>query len=79
MPEPRPEPLANYSKRFQYIWNEIPMLVTFESDWRKTKTILNTLISKHKEEFSQDAEQQVQKAAQDFFNLKSIYFPGCLY
>ena len=33
-------PLANYAKGFQYIWNEIPVLVTFESDWRRAKEIL---------------------------------------
>ena len=34
------EVLANYSKGFQYIWNEIPVLVTFESNWKKAKEIL---------------------------------------
>lgn len=27
------EPQANYTAGFQYIWSEIPVLVTFESDW----------------------------------------------
>jgi small-conductance mechanosensitive channel len=27
------ESLANYSKGLAYIWNEIPVRVTFESDW----------------------------------------------
>ena len=31
------EPLANYTDGFQYIWNEIPVLVTFESDWKKSQ------------------------------------------
>jgi small-conductance mechanosensitive channel len=65
------DPLANYSKGFQYIWNEIPVLVTIESDWRKTKTLLNTIISKYEQDFSQDVEQQFQRAAQDFL----IYNP----
>ena len=29
------DPVANYNKGFKYIWNEVPVLVTFESDWRK--------------------------------------------
>jgi len=29
--------LANYSKGFKYIWNEVPVLLTFERDWRKAK------------------------------------------
>ncbi|MFN2237371.1 MAG: mechanosensitive ion channel family protein, partial [Anaerolineales bacterium] len=60
------DPLANYSKGFQFIWNEIPVLVTFESDWRKAKTLLNSIISRHEQEFRQDVEQQLQSTAQDF-------------
>src|SRR6059036_1316243 len=29
------DPVANYNKGFRYIWNEVPVVVTFESDWRK--------------------------------------------
>lgn len=29
--------IANYSKGFQYIWNEIPVVITFESNWEKAK------------------------------------------
>lgn len=31
------EVLANYSIGFNYIWHEIGVLVTFESDWQKAK------------------------------------------
>ena len=34
------EPLANYTQEFEYIWDEIPVLITFESDWKKAKEIL---------------------------------------
>src|SRR5207247_865051 len=34
------DPVANYNKGFRYIWNEVPVVVTFESDWRKAKQIL---------------------------------------
>ena len=36
--------LANYGKGFKYIWNEMPVLVTFESDWRKAKKILVKIV-----------------------------------
>ena len=65
------DPLANYSKGFQFIWNEIPVLITFESDWRKAKTILSTIIATHEQEFRQDVEEQLQSTAQDFL----IYTP----
>lgn len=65
------DPLANYSKGFQFIWNEISVLITFESDWRKTKTILETIITKYDNDFRQDAEQQIQMTAQEYL----IYTP----
>ena len=65
------DPLANYSKGFQFIWNEIPVLITFESDWQKAKTILNTIISNYGQEFRQDVERQLQRTAQDYL----IYTP----
>lgn len=35
------EPQTNYDKGwFDYIWNEIPVLVTFESNWKRAKGIL---------------------------------------
>ena len=65
------DPLANYSKGFQFIWNEIPVLITFESNWRKAKTILITIITTHEHGFRQDVEEQLEAAAQDFL----IYTP----
>ena len=35
------ETLANYGKGFEYIFNEIPVLITFESDWKKAKKNLS--------------------------------------
>lgn len=32
--------LYNYNRGFEFIWNEIPILVTFESDWKKAKEIM---------------------------------------
>src|SRR5437660_5231484 len=34
------EVIANYGEGFQYIWNELPVVVTFESDWEKAKKLL---------------------------------------
>ena len=34
------EKVFNYTKGFQFIWNEIKITVTFESDWQKAKEII---------------------------------------
>ena len=60
------EVLANYSQGFQYIWNEIPVLVTFESDWRKAKQILDEIAQQHGASLSESATHRLREAAKKF-------------
>ena len=34
------QPVVNAVQGFQYIWNEIPVLITFKSNWEKAKELL---------------------------------------
>ena len=69
------EALANYSRGFQYIWNEVPVLVTFESDWKKAKKILMRIGNKHAEHLSKSAEQKVKRAARKYMIFVSKLTP----
>lgn len=57
------EMLANYSKGFQYIWNEIPVLITFESNWKKCKEILSDIGTRHAEHLTERAARRVKEAS----------------
>jgi small-conductance mechanosensitive channel len=57
------EVIANYTRGFEFIWNEIPVLVTFESDWRKAKTILAEVTEKHAAHLTKDAEKRIKEAS----------------
>ena len=69
------EPLVNYSKGFQYIWNEIPVLITFESNWEKAKTILQKIADKDAEQLSKAAEKRIKEASKKFMILYSKLTP----
>ena len=60
------EPLANYTSQFQFIWSELPVLVTFESDWRKAKTILQEILDGRVGSAVADAEKTVKSASKKF-------------
>jgi len=60
------ERTANYHGAFNYIWNEIHVLVTFESDWRKTREILERIAKEEIESSSGQAEQQLRLAAERY-------------
>ncbi len=57
---------ANYSRGFQYIWEELPVLVTFESNWKEAKRILEEIANKHAEHLTAAAEKRVKQAAKKF-------------
>ncbi|MBU1076031.1 MAG: mechanosensitive ion channel family protein [Spirochaetes bacterium] len=69
------EVMANYSKGFQYIWNEIPVLITFESDWQKAKKILISIVKKHSEHLTASAEKKVKAASRKFMIFFSNLTP----
>jgi small-conductance mechanosensitive channel len=59
-------PQANYSKGFQYIWNEIPVLVTFESNWESARDILGKIINQHAEHLTGTVEKQIKEATKKY-------------
>ncbi len=60
------EALANYTSDFEFIWNEIEVLVTFESNWKKAKEILQQIADKHLQDSVKDAENQVRRASKSY-------------
>lgn len=56
----------NYTKGFYYIWNEVPVLITFESNWRKAKEILIELLKKEKYLLTRHAERSLRESSQKY-------------
>lgn len=76
------DPLANYSLGFEYIWNEIPVVITFESDWKKAKTILEDIINAHADDFSERMQKQIREMSKQYMifynNLSPIVYTDVL-
>ena len=68
-------PLVNYTSAFAYVWHEIPVVVTFESDWRAAKEILLEVIGETAETLSEGAERTLRSAARDYFIYYSKLTP----
>ena len=60
------EEVANFTTGFEYIWDEVAVLVTFESKWREAKEILWEIATKHCEHFTPRAQEQIRRAAQRY-------------
>lgn len=61
------EPLAIYSRGMHdFIWNEVAVLVTFESNWKRAKDILNEIAVTHAGHLAKPAESKLKEYARDF-------------
>ena len=60
--------LANYDKGFKYLWNEIEVVVTFESDWKKAKELLLNITNKKGENISKSMSSQIKRSAKKYIN-----------
>ena len=57
----------NYTLGFEFIWDEIPVTVTFESNWREAKKILTEIVGRAGVDVSQDqAEGELTETASHY-------------
>ncbi len=60
------ETLANYSIGFNYIWDEIGVLVTFESNWKKARQLLEDILNRNVEHITGEAEKKIKSASRKY-------------
>ncbi|MEM8858463.1 MAG: mechanosensitive ion channel domain-containing protein [Chloroflexota bacterium] len=56
-------PVANYSSGVSHIWNEIPITLTFESDWMLAKQLLQEVTERHSLRPTKEEEKEIRNAA----------------
>ncbi|HEY1697290.1 MAG TPA: mechanosensitive ion channel domain-containing protein [Polyangiaceae bacterium] len=56
-------PVANYDEAFGYIWNELEVVVSMESDWKAAKAELLRIANEHAEKLTADVTQRIRLAA----------------
>lgn len=60
----------NYSRGFEFIWHEIPILLTFESDWERGKEIMTA----HARKLAEGLEAEVSRKIDVMRNRYMIYY-----
>ena len=58
--------IFNYTKGFEYIWNEIPILITFESDWRKAEEIINQIANEMVMDIPNKVESSIKRMSRRY-------------
>jgi len=66
------DPIYNYTSDFKYLWSEMPVTVTFESDWEKARAIM----VKHAQDASEQLLDQARRRIRDAARKYSIHYPN---
>ena len=59
-------PIANYSKMIEHIWEEIPIRISFDSNWQKAQKILLKILNDGKIKISDSGIRKIRKNYRDY-------------
>jgi small-conductance mechanosensitive channel len=57
-------PLINYSKGRRYVWNEVKIKITLNSNWRKAKEVLKRIVERHTEHIYFNGNERVRQVSE---------------
>jgi small-conductance mechanosensitive channel len=57
--------VANYTRGFGFVWNEVDVTVTYRSDWKAARDIFQELAETHVESVQEKAEDQLRHLARE--------------
>ncbi len=60
------ESVINYTQGFNYIWNEIAITITFESDWARAKGLLLGIVEREAAQVAEEAVLPIRQASKQF-------------
>ncbi len=65
----------NYTRGFRFIWNELPITVTFRSDWQAAREIMLRLAAISAEIIEQQAAREIREMTSEYLVHFSILTP----
>ncbi len=69
------ENIFNYTAEFPFIWNEMQVRISFESNWQKAKKILLSIADHHSANISEEAREKLRSAARSYLITYRILSP----
>lgn len=60
------KPLYNYTRGFEFLWDEIKVVVTFESNYKKAQEIMLKHAQEEAEKTSKEASKHIKKMAEEY-------------
>jgi len=65
----------NYTEAYDFIWNELPVLITFESDWRLAETIMHEIAMQDFEPKRDQIQERLKRVRRKYLLRYNIITP----
>ncbi|HPM62303.1 MAG TPA: mechanosensitive ion channel [Methanoregulaceae archaeon] len=66
----------NYTRDHSFVWDEIAIPLTYESDWRRAKEIVLSIIKKETDEMTEQAEVEIEKIGEKYYLPRKVVEPS---
>ncbi len=60
------EPVYNYTRGFEYVWHEIKITVTFESDWKRAKQIIQQVADRKSLDIGDTVRNRIKRMSKKY-------------
>jgi len=67
--------IINFTETFPYIWIELPVMITFESNWEEAKDILQKIADEHSQKVSANAKAKIKEASKQYMIYYNMLTP----
>jgi small-conductance mechanosensitive channel len=66
----------NYTKDFPFIWDEITVPLTYQSDWKKAITIFSALLQEQNDQMAEEAEKAIDRVGTKYYLIRKGVEPA---
>ncbi len=68
--------VANYTEGFEFVWHEVPVLITFESDWRLAEQRLVAIVHSQAPDIEARAGARIRETARSYHMKLDVLRPA---
>ncbi len=66
----------NYTKDNNFIWDELSIPITFDSDWKEAITIFLSIVKRETEQMTNQAEQEIERIGEKYYLPAKVIEPA---
>jgi small-conductance mechanosensitive channel len=69
-------PLYNYTRDHSFVWDEITIPLTYDSDWRRAKDLVLSIVARETEAITKEADAEIERLGETYYLPKKVVEPS---